>query len=116
MAGAAASVPDSLHANLLIVAESGGAVVRPDYAEGDSSRLIWKCQGIGGEDRLLRSALQPLATTLLFGRQPPTPFCGKLPDFVHVFPGHNTSGHQMENDPGLFVGYGGDGFRCTQFG
>src|ERR1700686_5750341 len=63
MAGAAASVPDSLHANLLIVAESGGAVVRPDYAEGDSSRLIWKCQGIGGEDRLLRSALQPLATT-----------------------------------------------------
>ena len=60
MAGAAAPVSDSLHADLLVVVESGGTVVCTDHTAGDSPRLISKCEGIGGQDRLLRPALQPL--------------------------------------------------------
>jgi len=68
MAVAAAPISDSLHADLLVVVEPGGAVVCTDPAAGDSPRLLSKREGIDGEDRLLRPALQPLAVAFRLDR------------------------------------------------
>jgi len=63
MVGRAVPLSDSLHAHLSVLAESGRTVVCPHHPAGDSPRLFWECQGTGREDRLLRPALQPHATT-----------------------------------------------------
>ena len=59
---------NSLHPDLLIVVKSGGTLVCIDHPAGDSPRLISKREGIGGQDRLLRPALQPLAAPFRLDR------------------------------------------------
>ena len=59
MAGTADTVPNPLHADLFLVAQSGGTMVWPDHATRHSPGLIPQRSGTGAEDRRFRSALQP---------------------------------------------------------
>src|SRR5215469_8485485 len=63
LAGTTASFPHALHPHLLVVAESGGTLVRSDYAASHSAWFLPQCQGTGAEDRRLRKALQPQTAT-----------------------------------------------------
>src|SRR5215813_5151693 len=58
----------SLHANLLVVAESGGALVWPDHPTGHSPRVLQQRQGFDRKDRLVCPALQPPPSTLRLDR------------------------------------------------
>jgi len=55
---------DSLRPDLLVVAESGGTLISSDHPACDSSRIISKHEGVGGEDRFLGPALQPVAAAV----------------------------------------------------
>ena len=52
------------YTHLLVVAESGGTLVRSDYAASHSAGFIPQREGTGAEDRRLRAALQTQTATL----------------------------------------------------
>ena len=91
MAGAAAPIPDSLHAYLLVLAQSGRTLVCPDHATGDPARFISQCEGTGEKYRAPLSSITTARTDRSSGLQPPTLSSAKSPDFVHVFLGLDTS-------------------------
>ena len=59
MAGTATAIPGSLHPHVLVVAQSGRAMVCFDHATGDPARFVSKRERTGRQNRPLRSALQP---------------------------------------------------------
>jgi hypothetical protein len=68
MAGTAAPLSHSLHANVLFVAESSGGLVWPDHPARHSPRLLQQREGFDRKDRLICPALQSLASTLRLDR------------------------------------------------
>src|SRR5215467_954618 len=56
--------PTSIPRCALVLAESGGTLVRSDYAAGYPAGLLPQRQGTGAKDRRFRAALQPKTTTL----------------------------------------------------
>src|SRR5258707_5430275 len=68
LAGPAAPLSHSLHANVLFVAESSGALVWPDHPAGHSPRLLQQREGFGRKDRRLCPALQSVPSTLRMDR------------------------------------------------
>src|SRR5580658_509646 len=64
MAAAAAPIRDSLHAYLLLLAQSGRTLVCPDSATRDPPRFVSQCEGTRGENRRLRPAVQLLASAV----------------------------------------------------
>jgi hypothetical protein len=90
VAGAAAAIPESLHADVFLVAQSGGTMVRPNQLARHSAWFIPQRQGTGTEDRVFRPALQPHQQTFRLDGHGPSLSSAKSPDFVHVFLGRDA--------------------------
>ncbi len=71
----------ALHADLLVLAESGGTVVRPHHPAGDSQRLLQQRQRLSAKNRQVRSELQPHSSAFRvdgYGRFNPPENCPTL--------------------------------------
>jgi hypothetical protein len=87
-----AALPASLHAHVFVLAQSGRALVRPDYPTSHPSRLLQKRQGTHRQKSTLSSSATIGTSSPSPGLPPPT---RSSPDYVHVFLGRNTRRHDV---------------------
>ena len=91
LAGPTTPLSHALHPHLLILVEPGRTVVRSDYAAGDLAGLVQQRERFGGEKSTSLFSTTTALIGPLSGRLRRIQSCRKSPDFVRVFPGHNTS-------------------------